>query len=336
MLSGGPPGAHPIQGIGAGFVPEVLDLSMVDRVIPVSSDASFDMARRLAQQEGILCGISSGAAVAAALEYASGEGADDEIIVVVIPSFGERYIQTKLFDPYRYEGATTSNDSAVAGHTRLARPVVSEGTERREARKAKSRGRILEAARGIFFRDGFMDANLDEVARGAGVAKGTLYRYFENKADLYVAVLADNGELFERKMREAGAGPGSAPERVRRIADFYLAHWTANRDYFQIFWAVENQSIIGGLPEGVLDEVTRLWQSCLAILAEVVQQGIDEGSVASCDPDEVALILWTLANGLIQSEASPAHRRLRQRPLAETFGRRDRPGAGRSHPRERR
>jgi cysteine synthase A len=105
VLSGGPPGVHPIQGIGAGFIPEVLDLSIVDRVIAVSGDASLEMARRLALEEGLLCGISSGAAVVAALEYASAEGRDDELIVVVIPSFGERYIQTKLFDPYRYEGS---------------------------------------------------------------------------------------------------------------------------------------------------------------------------------------------------------------------------------------
>jgi cysteine synthase len=105
VLSGGPPGVHPIQGIGAGFIPEVLDLSIVDRVIAVSGDASLEMARRLAREEGLLCGISSGAAVVAALEYASAEGRDDELIVVVIPSFGERYIQTKLFDPYRYEGS---------------------------------------------------------------------------------------------------------------------------------------------------------------------------------------------------------------------------------------
>jgi cysteine synthase len=105
VISGGQPSPHPIQGIGAGFIPEVLDLSLVDRVITVSGDASLEMARRLAREEGLLCGISSGAAVVATLEYAEAEGKDDDIIVVVIPSFGERYIQTKLFDPYRYEGS---------------------------------------------------------------------------------------------------------------------------------------------------------------------------------------------------------------------------------------
>ena len=105
VLSGGPPGKHPIQGIGAGFIPDVMDQSLVDAVVAVASDDALEMARRLATEEGLLCGISSGAAVSAALEYAAGPGKDLGLIVVIIPSYGERYIQTKLFDPYRYEGS---------------------------------------------------------------------------------------------------------------------------------------------------------------------------------------------------------------------------------------
>ncbi len=105
VLSGGAPGKHPIQGIGAGFVPQVMDMSHVDEVVTVANEDSMEMARRLALEEGLLCGISSGAAVRAAIEYAKGNGANDEIIVVVLPSFGERYIQTMLFDPYRDEGS---------------------------------------------------------------------------------------------------------------------------------------------------------------------------------------------------------------------------------------
>ena len=105
VLSGGSPGPHKIQGIGAGFVPDILDRSLVDDVITVGNDASFDMARRLAQEEGILCGISSGAAVTAACEYARRPGNESKMIVVIIPSFGERYLNTDLFEPYRYEGS---------------------------------------------------------------------------------------------------------------------------------------------------------------------------------------------------------------------------------------
>jgi cysteine synthase A len=105
VLSGGKPSPHVIQGIGAGFVPDVLELGIVDHIVTVSNDEALDMARRLAQEEGILCGISSGAAVSAALKYAASNGADDSLIVVIIPSYGERYIQTKLFEPYRYDGS---------------------------------------------------------------------------------------------------------------------------------------------------------------------------------------------------------------------------------------
>ncbi|MEE2677215.1 MAG: cysteine synthase A [Myxococcota bacterium] len=105
VLSGGKPSPHVIQGIGAGFVPDVLETDLLDAVVPVENDEALDMARRLAQEEGILCGISSGAAVTAALKYAEGEGKDLGLIVAIVPSFGERYIQTKLFDPFRYDGS---------------------------------------------------------------------------------------------------------------------------------------------------------------------------------------------------------------------------------------
>jgi len=110
VLSGGAPGGHKIQGIGAGFVPEVLDRELVDGVITVSNEDSFEMARRLAREEGILCGISSGAAVSAALEYASQPGNASKTVVVIIPSFGERYLATELFEPYRYEGSDEISD----------------------------------------------------------------------------------------------------------------------------------------------------------------------------------------------------------------------------------
>ena len=105
VLSGGSPGKHVIQGIGAGFVPDVLEKNLLDGIVKVGNDESLEMARRLATEEGLLCGISSGAAVTAAVKYAAGEGSGSQLIVVIIPSFGERYIQTKLFEPYAYEGS---------------------------------------------------------------------------------------------------------------------------------------------------------------------------------------------------------------------------------------
>ncbi len=190
---------------------------------------------------------------------------------------------------------------------------------RREEKKAQSRRRILDSAREVFFRDGFMAANLDEVADKASVAKGTLYRYFENKAELYVAVLAHNGAIFEEKMRGTLSSDLSAVEQVRTTAQFYFAHYVANPDYFQIFWAIENQSVIGELPTAVLDQVARLWEQCIQIVAELIENGVKQGEFRECDSWEVAHLLWTIANGLIQTEHSATRRRLRRTSLDQAF-----------------
>jgi cysteine synthase A len=98
LLSQGRAGPHKIQGIGANFIPEILDRSVIDEVLTVSNQASFDTARALARYEGIPCGISSGAAVAAALRLGARPEMDGKMIVVVVPDFAERYLSTALFE----------------------------------------------------------------------------------------------------------------------------------------------------------------------------------------------------------------------------------------------
>jgi cysteine synthase A len=98
VLSGGQPGPHPIQGIGAGFVPAILDRSVIDEVITIGNETAFDMARKAARLEGIPVGISSGAAIAGALEVGARPGMDGKMIVAIIPSFAERYLSTALFE----------------------------------------------------------------------------------------------------------------------------------------------------------------------------------------------------------------------------------------------
>jgi cysteine synthase A len=98
VLSGGAKGPHPIQGIGAGFVPPILDTAVYDEIIAVENQDAFDTAHRMAHEEGLLVGISSGAATWAAVRVAARPENAGKLVVVIIPSFGERYLSTALFE----------------------------------------------------------------------------------------------------------------------------------------------------------------------------------------------------------------------------------------------
>jgi TetR/AcrR family transcriptional regulator len=172
-----------------------------------------------------------------------------------------------------------------------------------------TRARILKAAKEIFFRDGFADTNLDEVATRAEVGKGTLYRHFESKVELYVAVLAVGGAAFDDAMRAVAEDGESALGRLRAIGRFYRRYWSERPEYFSIFSVLHFQDVIGHLSPALLDEVREIWERPLRRLEQVIADGVRSGELRRCDPWVMANVIWQSGNAAVAARVTPRRAR---------------------------
>jgi TetR/AcrR family transcriptional regulator len=184
------------------------------------------------------------------------------------------------------------------------------GPPRAERAAPDTRARILKAAKEIFFRDGFADTNLDEVASRAEVGKGTLYRHFESKAELYVAVLAVGGALFDDAMRAAADQGDTALERLHSIGRFYRRYWSEHPEYFFIFSVLHFQEFIGQLSPTRLAEVRSIWERPLRRLEQVIAEGVRTGELRRCDPWVMANVIWRTGNSAVAALVAPRRTRV--------------------------
>jgi cysteine synthase A len=149
ILSGGKPGPHKIQGIGAGFIPEVLNTNIIDEIVTVTNEDAFETARQVAKQEGILCGISSGAAVWAAMQVAAQPENEGKQIVVILPSTGERYLSTDLFIKEEMRTMATAKKPAAKAapkKTAAKKTTAKAAPKKAAAKKAAPKKTTAKAA----------------------------------------------------------------------------------------------------------------------------------------------------------------------------------------------
>jgi AcrR family transcriptional regulator len=166
-------------------------------------------------------------------------------------------------------------------------------------RKRQTRRRILNAARRVFLETGFLDANLNEVAAQAGVGKGTLYRHFENKGELYVAMLSEHAGDLPHALAAAVDPDASAPEQISQVAHYYLEFWQRHPEYFQIIWAMQNRNLIGPLSDETNERLREIFERPLRVFEALIREGVAAGELRAVDPWNTANALALASNSIV-------------------------------------
>lgn len=181
--------------------------------------------------------------------------------------------------------------------------------ERRENEQLARRAAILEAAREIFFAKGFMNATIDEIAERCGLAKGTIYLYFQSKEEIYASVMAEGMRLLREALASlADLHPGEEG-LVENAFRVYFRFYQQNRNYFRIMFLSSQPDMRARVPAELHQACSETGRECLAMVKNLIQQGIEKGFHRKVDAWAVANVLWAMVNGIIMSfEQDPYYR----------------------------
>ena len=182
-------------------------------------------------------------------------------------------------------------------------------SERRRKEHEARRKAILKAAREVFFRKGFMDATVDEIAERCDLAKGTIYLYFGSKEELYISIMAEGMKLLGKELERLKDIDGGDGRLVEHALTGYYGFYRKNRKYFRIMFLSSQPDLRARVPDGLLKNCMETARQCLGIVEGLVRKGIEKGIYRKVDPWAVANILWATVNGIIMSyEEDPVYR----------------------------
>ncbi len=180
--------------------------------------------------------------------------------------------------------------------------------KRRERERLTRKKTILDAARHIFFKKGLMAATVDEIAARAGVAKGTIYLYFESKEEIYFSLMLEGTLLLNEKMEKAVCLPLPAARLLEELQKAYYDFYQKDKEYFRILFLSNHPDIQAKVSQELTQTCIEAGTICLEIVAEVIRKGIAAGEFRKIDPWATAVILWGMVNGMIQVfDQDPRH-----------------------------